>query len=156
VPTLVAALEQSALTLWIGGIWTIGYVVAPVLFLSLPDRMMAGDIAGRLFRISGIIGLVCGLLLLAGAVFRDGIAAFRRWRAQALAAMLAITVVGQFGLLPVMERLKSMAGGRLIAGSPIEHRFELLHGVSSTLFLVNSVLGLALVIRGLRLPAEHG
>jgi hypothetical protein len=49
---------------WIGSLLTIGYAVAPVLFTSL-DRVTAGAVAAQLFRIEGVIGVVCGVLLLA-------------------------------------------------------------------------------------------
>jgi len=57
-------LDYLLLTLWIGGIWVTGYVVAPVLFSSLDDRSLAAMVAGKLFSIMGVIGLYCGTLLL--------------------------------------------------------------------------------------------
>ena len=36
--------------LWAGSLWTIGYVVAPTLFLSLHDNVLAGTIVGFLLR----------------------------------------------------------------------------------------------------------
>ena len=57
------ASERILLTLWVGGMWTIGYLVAPVLFGTLNDRQLAGDLAGFLFKIIGIIGLVSGVIL---------------------------------------------------------------------------------------------
>ena len=48
---------------WVGSLLTIGYAVAPVLFTSL-DRSMAGAVAAQLFRIEGLLGVVCGVLLL--------------------------------------------------------------------------------------------
>lgn len=152
---VISAVERTAFTFWIGSMWTTGFIVAPVIFLSLSDPMTAGNIAGRLFRIGGYIGLTCSLLLLVFSFLRNGGKAVNGWRVQVLIAMLAVTAVGQFGLLPYMDHLKSMAGGRLVAGTPIERQFGLLHAVSSTLFLINSVLGLALVVRGLRPAAEH-
>ncbi|MES2016126.1 MAG: DUF4149 domain-containing protein, partial [Pseudomonadota bacterium] len=37
------------ITLWAGSLWTIGYVVAPTLFATLHDRVLAGVIAGSMF-----------------------------------------------------------------------------------------------------------
>jgi len=31
-----------AATAWVGGQWAIGYLAIPVLFLTLPDKMLAG------------------------------------------------------------------------------------------------------------------
>ncbi|MDP3440425.1 MAG: DUF4149 domain-containing protein, partial [Azonexus sp.] len=54
----------AAVTLWIGGLWTIGYVVVPVLFSSLGDRQLAGVIAGKLFGLIGWVSLGCAAYLL--------------------------------------------------------------------------------------------
>jgi hypothetical protein len=56
--------QSVLLALWVGGIWTIGYLVAPVLFTTLPDRSVAALVAGRLFSDSAIIGLYLGSLLM--------------------------------------------------------------------------------------------
>ena len=40
--TLGDTLYAVALTLWIGALWTVGYVVAPTLFSTLSDRALAG------------------------------------------------------------------------------------------------------------------
>lgn len=57
-------LDSLLLTLWVGGIWVIGYIAAPVLFSTLDDRNLAAMVAGKLFSIMGMVGLYCGSLLL--------------------------------------------------------------------------------------------
>ena len=55
---LADALYNIALTLWVGGLWAIGYLVAPTLFAILGgDRPLAGVLAGKLFELIGWIGL---------------------------------------------------------------------------------------------------
>ncbi|MDP9109581.1 MAG: DUF4149 domain-containing protein, partial [Pseudomonadota bacterium] len=44
-------LQDLLVVLWTGSLWTIGYLVAPTLFLTLPDSMLAGTIAARMFRV---------------------------------------------------------------------------------------------------------
>ncbi|MHB8562653.1 MAG: DUF4149 domain-containing protein, partial [Acidiferrobacteraceae bacterium] len=56
----VDPLERVVLTLWVGGMWSVGYLVAPVLFSMLDSKTVAGNIAGRLFSYLGMAGLVCG------------------------------------------------------------------------------------------------
>ncbi len=150
VSALIAALQALALTLWVGSMWTVGYLVAPVLFSSLPDPMIAGDIAGRLFWIAGNLGLACGAFLLGTVLYLDGPAEFRHWRPRVVLTMFVINLIGQFGLLPAMQKLKELAHGRLVAATPLAHRFGMLHAVAGTLFLTSSLLGLLLVLRGLR------
>ena len=135
--------ERIFLTLWIGGMWIVGYVVVPVLFKML-DRQLAGNVAGQLFTIMSFIGLACGILLLTSMLYRHGLSNWMQWRVVVLSAMLVIIVVGQFVLQPMMVELKTagLQGANAI-------RFGRLHGVSSILFMFNSLAGLSLVIAGL-------
>jgi hypothetical protein len=133
--------ERILLVLWVGGMWTVGFVVAPTLFHMLP-RMLAGSVAGQLFTTLSYVGLVCGGLLLIGAIARAGAGWLRTKRVWALAAMVAVILVGQFILAPRMQALKV---GGLPQGSVREAQFMRLHGVSTTLFVINSLLGLGLV-----------
>jgi hypothetical protein len=57
-------IQTVLLAFWVGGIWTIGYLVAPVLFTTLADRSVAALVAGHLFSISAVIGLYLDSLLL--------------------------------------------------------------------------------------------
>jgi len=133
--------------LWVGSQLTIGYVVAPVLFTSL-DRMNAGSIAAQLFRIEGIAGVVLGVLLLAlsNVLSRRGAIGYRRLR-WLLAGMLACVLVGYFALQPFMNALRvaAMNAGMDVGSSPYATRFSMLHGVSSLIYLIESLLGIALV-----------
>ncbi len=138
--------ERILLTFWIGGMWAIGYVVTPTLFDVLDDRALAGTIAGRLFTIMSYAGLFCGALLLAGQLARAGRDWLRSPRVWVLAVMLAVILVGEFVVTPAMVELR---GSGLAEGSEQAARFARLHGVSATLFLINSLLGLGLVAFGL-------
>ena len=138
---------------WVGSLLTIGYAVAPVLFKTL-ERMTAGSVAGQLFRIEAILGVVCGVLLLAlsNQQVRRGSSEYRRVR-WIVAAMVVCVLVGYFALQPFMNALRvaAMDAGTDIANSPYASRFGMLHGVSSVFYLVESVLGLMLIWR---LPAR--
>ncbi|HDR9811719.1 TPA: DUF4149 domain-containing protein, partial [Burkholderia cenocepacia] len=137
---------------WVGSLLTIGYAVAPVLFKTL-ERMTAGSVAAQLFRIEAILGVVCGVLLLAlsNQQVRRGSSEYRRVR-WIVAAMVVCVLVGYFALQPFMNALRvaAMDAGTDIANSPYASRFGMLHGVSSVFYLVESVLGLMLIWR---LPA---
>lgn len=139
--------ERLLLTLWIGGLWIIGYLVAPLLFASLDDRQLAGELAGRLFQFIAYIGLVCGGLLLLSSVINEGTHWKRAWRVWILAGMLLLVIVGSLVLQPMMQELKAQG---LIEGSRQARQFGLLHGISSSLYLLTSLLGLGLVLAGIR------
>jgi hypothetical protein len=140
---------------WVGSQLTIGYAVAPVLF-SLLERMTAGAVAAQLFRIEGIVGVVCGVLLLAlsNQLVRRGHDEYRRVR-WLLAAMLGCVLVGYFALQPFMNALRAaaMEAGTDIVHSPYASRFGMLHGVSSLFYVVESVFGLWLIWR---MPDRRG
>jgi hypothetical protein len=150
---LSEALYLTALTLWVGGLWTIGYLVAPVLFASLGDRQLAGLIAGKLFALIGWIGLGCAAWLLVFLVSRWRRQVFGRAVSWLVLAMALLSVVSLFGIQPLMLQLKAEALPREVMDSVLRDRFVIWHGVSSILYLMQSMLGLWLVIwsgRGLR------
>ena len=135
---LIPALERILLTLWVGSLWVVGCVVAPVLFTELNDRALAGSTAGTLFTVTSYIGLASGsVLLLLNAVVRKRI----NWRALVLLGMLSLIVIGQFVITPMVADLR-------LQGLTDTPRFGQLHGVASVLFLLTSVLGLVLVAAG--------
>ncbi len=140
------ALDSIALTLWVGGLWTIGYVVAPTIFSALADRQLAGMLAGKLFALIGWVGLVCAAYLLLSMLFRLGGRALRRWGFWLLLVMLALTAASQFGLQPWLAQLKAEALPREVMESVLRDRFATWHGISSILYLVQSLLGLLLVV----------
>lgn len=134
-------------TLWIGSLWTIGYVVAPTLFASLTDRMLAGTIAGKLFRIEAWISIVCALALIASvksAPEESNAKAGKQVRWLAL-AMLVCTLVGYFGLQPFMSTLREAAGPGGVMDAATKSQFGILHGVSSAFYLIQSLLGALLI-----------
>jgi hypothetical protein len=132
-------------TLWVGSLWTIGYLVAPVLFSSLADRVLAGTIAGSLFRVEAWLSLGCGaVLLLLGSAESDP----RRkklWLAM-IVAMMACTAIGYFGLQPMMAALRAEAPNGLLTGAA-RTQFGILHGVAAGFYLLQSLLGAWLIVR---------
>lgn len=145
---MLQVVESILLTLWVGGLWVTGLVIAPVLFKSY-ERAVAGEIAGRLFAAMSLLGMLCGTLLLIYAVVRARQWAWRDWRVGTLLLMLAITVIGEFGLAARMRELKELISLPPVAPS-VAVEFGWLHGAASLLFLANSALGLVLVIFGIR------
>lgn len=135
------------IVIWVGSLLTIGYAAAPTLFATL-DRVAAGTVAAKLFRIEAFVGVFCGVLSLAlvNQLVRRGVTEYRpvRWL---LAGMLACVLVGYFSLQPFMEAMRQAA---LDAGLDVGHsayaaRFGLLHGISTVIYVVESLLGLMLV-----------
>ncbi len=67
--------------------------------------------------------------------------------------MLLLTVAGQFGVQPILAQMKMDSLPREVMESALRDRFAAWHGVSSIVYLIQSLLGLMLVAlqgRGLR------
>lgn len=126
--------ESILLTLWIGSLWCIGYLVAPVLFASLEDRALAGTIAGQMFTAGAVVGIATGVLWL-------GIRRLRGVSLISVSGLLALTcllllAVGEFIVHPMASAAR--AGG--------SDSFGRWHGLASLLWLGASVAGLALIV----------
>ena len=138
-------------TLWVGSLWTVGYLVAPTLFATLADRALAGTIAGSVFRAEAWLSLACaaGLLLLlrrAPAIFPDARRTGRWSPLWLVIAMALCTLIGYFGLQPFMAAIREAAAGREMTGDAGLY-FGLLHGAASVIYLLQSLLGVALVLK---------
>lgn len=147
------ALYFIAIALWVGGMWAIGYLAAPVLFSSLGDRQMAGMLAGKLFALIGWVGLGSAAYLLIFLLARWGGSFFRSSVFWMVLLMGLLVAASQFGIQPLMAQLKADALPREVMESVLRDRFATWHGISSILYLVQSLLGLWLVVwanRGLR------
>ena len=142
--------ERILLTIWVGGMWTVGYLVAPTLFTALDDRVLAGTIAGHLFSVMSYVGLASGGLLLLSLAMTSGKQLFQQWRGPVMVGMLAIICIGQFVLQPQMAALRDAGLSGTNASA-----FARLHGTAQVLFLIASLGGLALVMFGVRPQATR-
>jgi MFS family permease len=140
------ALQAMAITLWIGGMWAIGFIVAPVLFARLGDRVLAGALAGKLFTLIAWIGIACAVYLLVFRIARFGAACLKQGFFWVTLLMLVLMLAGEFGVHPVVESLRAQALPRQVMESVLRDRFMTWHGVASALYVVQSVLGVALVV----------
>jgi hypothetical protein len=132
-------------TLWAGSLWTVGYLAAPLLFATLPDRVLAGTIAGSLFRVEAWLSVACAILLL--LLFRaDTHLPSRRTCTRILLGMLLCVLIGYFVLQPLMAEIRAVAsqtGG--VMDDALRFRFGILHGAASLFYLLQSILAALLV-----------
>lgn len=133
--------ERFLVTLWVGSLWSIGYLAVPILFSTLDDRMLAGMLAGKMFTAVSFIGLGCGTALMAMAVMSTP-NFIKDKRVLVLGLMLFLVMIGEFALQPAMADLKAQG---LSGGSRAAATFGLLHGIASLLYLLNSVCGFVLL-----------
>ena len=136
--------------LWVGSLLTVGYLVAPAIFSTMTDRQAAGMVAGSIFRLEAYLSLiVCiGLMVLANLLVNRGLNQFRliRW---ILLVMLLCSIAAAFIFIPWMNTLRdnALAQGMPVMLSPSAALFGRLHGASSILFMLQSLLGIFLVWR---------
>jgi hypothetical protein len=129
---------------WVGSLWVVGYLVAPVVFATLADRVVAGTVAGAIFSVEAKAGLACAAILLGLRLARTGAGAWREWPTRVIAAMALVTLVGFAGVAPLLAGLKATAlatEGKDVMHSTLASRFAMWHGISSILFLIQSLLG---------------
>lgn len=143
-------LALVSITLWVGALWAIGYVAAPTLFYHLPDRQLAGSLAGGMFAITAYVGMACGTFLLLHRLTKFGGQAFKQGFFWAVLFMLLLTLAGHFGIAPVIAKLKADALPSDVMHSVFADRFEAWHGVASLAYAIQSLLGLVLVLKATR------
>lgn len=144
---LIPRLRVLLVTFWAGSLWTIGYVIAPLLFATLTDRAQAGTLAGLFFKAGAWISLICGASLLA-IIWTQRVHSTRILQIKLVSGMLLCTVLGYFGLQPYMAELRAIAaqsGG--IMNDAVRSRFGMLHGAASVIYLIQSVLAVGLVLK---------
>ncbi len=144
---LTHSLAILSSTLWVGGLWVIGYLAVPILFYAQPDRQLAGNLAGKMFETLGLVGIVCGVALLIFRWFVVGKQVLRDRQVHIVVAMLSITMLTLFYIQPLMAGMKQQALPLDVMQSVFAPQFKLWHGISSVLYLVESLLGAWLVVR---------
>lgn len=143
---LAESVYSLVVTLWVGGLAAVGYLVAPILFAQLSDRTLAGNLANVMFSGIAWVGLGAAAYLLLYLLIRRGWRAFRSSVFWIVLAMAALTAAGHWGVQPVLAQLKADALPRAVMESALRDRFATWHGVSSGLYLLQSLLGVWLVI----------
>ncbi|MDO7597313.1 MAG: DUF4149 domain-containing protein [Pseudomonadota bacterium] len=135
--------ERLLLTLWVGSLLAIGYIAVPMAFANLGDVTLAGNYAGHLFSAVNILGLGCGSILLITKIVIYGKQTTGLWRFWVVLAMVILTLIFNFYLQPELEVVKHIIqmGDNSVVG-----QFDLLHSVSKNLYIILSLLGLALVV----------
>lgn len=147
MPNILKYLAVLTLTLWVGGLWVIGYLAVPILFHAQPDRQLAGMLAGKMFETLGYVGLLCGLYLLLHRWIEMDKQLSRDVSAWLVIVMLLITLVTQFYIQPLMADMKSQALPLDVMQSTLASQFKMWHGISSILYMIESLLGAWLVMR---------
>jgi uncharacterized membrane protein len=153
--TLAAILEIIAITLWVGGMATLAFIVAPAVFQSEPSREKAGKTFGLMLKRFHWVAYGCGaVILLAGALrwagsFNHRLSASELTRYIIAVLMLGLSLYSGLVISGKLDGLrKKMTSGidRTPKDDPNRIEFNNLHRLSTTLMAFNLLLGLALAV----------
>lgn len=139
-------LTLLAVTLWVGALWSIGFIAVPALFAMIPDRMLAGEIAGRLFQFVGWVGFGAGAWIVLHALATLGSGALRNRIFGVVVLMLVAGAAVQFQVQPGMARMKAEVRPLDVMESPRAQDFQRAHRISTGLYVLQCVLGIVLVV----------
>ena len=134
------------ITLWVGALWTTG-AVAYVLFNSLQDGQLAGQLAGQFFNDVSYLGLFSAFFLLVQRLFSFGTTALKQSYFWAILVMLMLVLAGHFGIQPILAQLKADALPSDVMQSVFSDRFKTWHGVASIAYVVQCLLGFVVVLK---------
>lgn len=134
------------ITLWVGALWTTG-ATAYVLFETLQDRQLAGQLAGTLFNYVSILGIFAGFYLLIQRLLSYGTSALKQGYFWAVFVMLLLVLAGHFGIQPLLAQLKASAFPSDVMHSVFASRFSTWHGIASIAYVAECLLGFVVVLR---------
>jgi len=83
---------------------------------------------------------------------RQGFSAMKQALFWVVVLMAVLALAGHFGVQPILASLKAQALPREVMESVLRDRFATWHGVASILYLIESLLAVALVLLAARSP----
>jgi uncharacterized membrane protein len=158
-------LEMLAITVWIGGMIVLSFIVAPAIFQTAPSRDSAGRSFGLMLRRFYRVAYACGFVILAASIFRLSVVYVSSrpyllpFVVEGRAALLVrlVIVIVMLGLtlysgLSVSRRIDSLRSrtpdgiDHLAKKDPLREQFNSLHRLSTTIMAFNLLLGVALAV----------
>jgi hypothetical protein len=145
----VRALYFTALGIWVGGMATLAFIVAPTLFRTA--RPVAGTVFGAILRGFGTLQVVLGVIAVVAVVLlmKAGELKTRTGgiRLGVLAVMLLLVVTSRFYLGPAIERERNSIANfdAIPSGVPAKARFDSLHRWSVRLAGATLIAGAGLL-----------
>lgn len=145
-----------SLVVWLGGILFFGAVVAPTLFTVLPTRQLAGAVVTRSLAKLHWIGLASGIVFAITSMIYNrliaGSASPFAARHLLVYAMIALTLLSQFGIAARMETLRADMGiiDDISPNDPRRVEFNRLHHWSTRVEMSVLILGLCVLYLSVR------
>ena len=152
MPRISNAVFQLSLALWVGGLFALTVIGAPVIFRTAGSRHLAGTIFGTLLRRFTWVELAAAGLACASFIAASRPPATLDWKRAALLAVMVLLLVSYAFLLhPAISQVRSHCGSFDVppAGAletAARARFDSLHAWSERLVGLNLFLGAALIV----------
>lgn len=143
---ILRKLAPIVITFWVGGLWMTG-ISASILFDTIKDRQLAGNVAGHLFTTISYIGMVSAFYLLAQLFFEQKFKGFKQSYCWIVCLMLLLIIVGQYVIQPILAQLKAHALPVDVMSSQNANQFAAWHGIAGFVYLIECLLGIALVLK---------
>jgi uncharacterized membrane protein len=149
---ILRTIEFLALSVWVGSIVLLSFVVAPAAF-SVATRDQAGAVVGLVLARMHWMGVGAGCAFLLARMMRmRSVAALAAPAALAVILMVALALVSQVGVSRRMARLRAEMGSieKTPVESPLRVEFNSLHKWSVRLegaVLVAGIAAIALLVR---------
>jgi len=93
------------------------------------------------------VSIACSVYLIIPRLAAFGGRSFKQVFFWVVLVMLLLTLATHFGIQPIMESLKERSMPQAVMESIFRDRFARWHGVSSIVYLVQSLLGLVLIFK---------
>ena len=151
--TVLRIVEFLSLSIWLGSVVFLSFVVAPAAFHALGSRDQGGALVGLVLGRRHFLGIAAGLLFLSARLLRaKTFGSLVAPAALAVVLMLLLTFVSQMGVSPRMARLKAEMGSveRTPAENSLRIEFGKLHRISvglETFVLLSGITALILLVR---------
>lgn len=132
-------LKILALSIWVGSLFIIGGLVAPVLFYKAGlTSTEAGRIAGLCFDVQSVVNLACAVVVLLVFVLEKERRPLRASRFWVLFILIVCILISQYAITPIIEQIKQTTlpdvNGRYGA------EFAKWHGISSSVYWLQALL----------------
>src|SRR5262252_10345 len=124
--TFLRTVEFLGLSLWLGSDVFLSFVVAPGAFRILGSRDQAGAIVGYSLTRMHLVGIACGIVLLARLIRTRTFASLATPTALCVVLMIALTAISQYAVSARMAALRVQMGSiqAIAADSPLLAEFS--------------------------------
>ncbi len=143
---MLRGLSLLIVALWAGALWMTG-LAAFLLFDSLPDRQLAGNLAGKLFTAVSYIGILSACYLLIHCLVNNGKRAIKQSFFWIVLSMLLLALVGHFGIQMILQNLKTQALPLEVMQSTFASQFKIWHAVAGMVYVAECILAIFMVIK---------